>query len=115
MRSLWVDDAKPEPEGCAVARSYDDAVRMCRRWRYDTIYLDHDLGDAQGRTGLDLLRQLIAEGICPPKMVCISWNSVGRANIEAEWKDWSTRVPEGGTTRTRVGTRSKASGGTTTG
>ena len=30
-------------------------------------------------------------------------------------RTWNTRVPEGGTTRKRVGTRSKASGGTTTG
>ncbi len=80
---LWVDDCKPVPEGVeAVARTYDDAVRLCRRFRYEVLYLDHDLGEP--RSGLDLLRQLKREGICPPVVECISWNPVGRANILAE-------------------------------
>ena len=84
---LWVDDCKEAPEGMAVARTYDDAVRMCRQFRYSKIYLDHDLGEAGDlRTGLRLLRQLRREGICPPAMECISLNPVGRANIEAEWR-----------------------------
>ena len=83
--SIWVDDAKPCPEGCAVARTYDDALRMLRRFRYDVLYLDFDLGD--GPTGLDLLRMIRAEGRCPPSVVCISWNPVGRKAIEAELAD----------------------------
>lgn len=79
---LWVDDAKVEPYGFAVARTYDDALRMCRRFKYRALYLDHDLGER--RTGLDLLRQLRREKICPPHVECISWNPVGRANILAE-------------------------------
>lgn len=50
---LWVDDAKPAPEGVAVARTYDDALSMLRRFEYGTLYLDHDLGET--RTGYDLL------------------------------------------------------------
>lgn len=80
--ALWVDDCKPVPEGFAVARTYDDALRMLRRFRYDVLYLDHDLGEP--RTGLDLLRQVKAEGCCPPRVECISWNPAGRANILAE-------------------------------
>lgn len=79
---LWVDDSKPAPEGVAVARTYDDALRLLRRYPYLTLYLDHDLGET--RTGLDLLRQIKREGCCPPYVVCISWNPVGRANILAE-------------------------------
>lgn len=89
MMALWVDDCKPVPvyldeDGVAVARTYDDALRLLRRFEYGTLYLDHDLGDEQGRTGLDLLRAVRAEGRCPPQVICISWNPVGRKNIEAE-------------------------------
>lgn len=89
MMALWVDDCKPVPvyldeDMVGVARTYDDALRMLRRFRYGTLYLDHDLGDEQGRTGLDLLRAVKAEGRCPKQVICISWNPVGRKNIEAE-------------------------------
>jgi hypothetical protein len=80
--SIWVDDCKPAPEGFAVARNYDDALSMLRRFDYAELYLDHDLGD-DGRTGYDLLMQLIAEGKVPPRVECISWNPAGRARILA--------------------------------
>lgn len=80
---LWMDDAKPAPDGLAVARTYDEALKLCRRFDYPELYLDFDIGD-DGRTGLDLLRHLKREGICPPVVHCISWNPVGRARILAE-------------------------------
>jgi hypothetical protein len=82
--SLWVDDSKPAPFGCAVARTYDDALRLLRRYDYDTLYLDHDLGDhhVPERTGYDLLKQLIADDRVPARVECISWNPVGKKRIE---------------------------------
>lgn len=79
MTSLWVDDCKPAPDDAAVARTYDDAVRMLRSFRYDELYLDYDLGEE--RTGYDLLLQAQREGLCPPRVVCISWNPEGRKRI----------------------------------
>ncbi|MGJ0510221.1 MAG: cyclic-phosphate processing receiver domain-containing protein [Methylocystis sp.] len=81
--SLWVDDCKPAPDGCAVARNYDDALRLLRRFDYDTLYLDHDLGDHHRpeRTGYDLLKQLIADNRVPARVECISWNPVGVKRI----------------------------------
>lgn len=86
-RMLWVDDSKPEPHGCSVARTYDDAVRMLRRYEWDVLYLDHDLGDADGRTGYDLLVQMRAEARVPADVVCISWNPVGKRRIQNLWSD----------------------------
>lgn len=81
---IWVDDSKPAPHGCAVARTYDDALRLMRRYEYSKLYLDHDLGeDAPNRTGYDLLLVLQQEGRVPPVVECISWNPVGRKRIEA--------------------------------
>lgn len=79
---IWVDDSKPCPHGCAVARTYDDALRMLRRFDYDVLYLDHDLGDARGRTGYDLLLRTDHDGRVPSRVECISWNPVGRKRIE---------------------------------
>lgn len=76
---IWVDDCKPAPNGCAVARTYDIALRMLRRYEYATLYLDHDLGEE--RTGYDLLMVLIRENRVPPNVECISWNPVGRQRI----------------------------------
>jgi hypothetical protein len=79
---LWVDDCKPAPDGFVVARTYDDALKMLRRFDYTELYLDHDLGD-DGRTGYDLLMQIIAENRLPPRVECISWNPAGRQRILA--------------------------------
>lgn len=81
--SLWVDDSKPEPGGCSVARTYDDALRMLRAYEWDVVYLDHDLGDhhVPERTGYDLLKQMIADNRVPPRVECISWNPVGVKRI----------------------------------
>lgn len=79
LLDIWVDDCKPAPTGCAVARTFEDALRMLRRFDYRTLYLDHDLGEV--RTGYDLLLLLIKENRVPPRVECISWNPVGRKRI----------------------------------
>jgi hypothetical protein len=81
--NLWVDDCKPCPDGFAVARTYDEALRLLRTHDYAALYLDHDLGDEYNRTGYDLLLQVQSEGRCPPTVECISWNPVGRQRILA--------------------------------
>jgi len=93
--AIWVDDCKPAPADCAVAQSYDAALRMMRKYRYMVLYLDYDLGTEDAdKTGLDLLRQLRAEGICPAEVICISWNPVGRQRIEAELRGAGVGEPE---------------------
>lgn len=89
--SLWVDDCKPAPEGFAVARNYDDALKMLRRFDYAELYLDHDLGER--RTGYDLLMQLISENRVPPRVECISWNPAGRKRIKAALENLASRNP----------------------
>lgn len=99
---LWVDDCKPCPYGCAVARNYDDALRMLRRFEYDVLYLDHDLADhhVPERTGYDLLLQLIADGRVPPRVEIISWNPVGRQRLERALKDYAAMTVPASTERT---------------
>lgn len=80
--SLWVDDCKPCPDGYAVARTFSEALFMLRKWDYDELYLDHDLGEPKpDRTGYDLLEQLHRDGRLPRRVICISWNPVGVERI----------------------------------
>lgn len=76
--NLWVDDDKPEPEGWARARTYAAAIDALRRFRYDIVALDHDLGDDDSPTGYDILCAMESGQLPKPRsIVVISWNSVG--------------------------------------
>lgn len=78
--NLWVDDAKPCPEGWAVARTYTDAWHLLARYEYDCVALDHDLGD--DGTGYDLLCAMERGELRRPRsFLLISLNPVGRARM----------------------------------
>lgn len=90
---IWVDDSKPAPDGCAVARTYDDALRLMSRYNYTKLYLDHDLGEEDpNRTGYDLLKVLMSLNRVPPVVECISWNPAGRKRIEDAMLDYKPLV-----------------------
>jgi hypothetical protein len=81
--NLWVDDAKSEPdETWARAKTYEDAMRMLAAFNYETVALDHDLGDAGSPTGYDILCAMERGELRRPKCIrLISWNPVGRARM----------------------------------
>jgi len=82
--NLWIDDDKPAPEGWAVAKSYGAAVDLLRRFTYDTIAIDHDLGDDDSPTGYDILCMMERGDLPRPKAICvISWNAVGAKRMLA--------------------------------
>lgn len=53
---LWVDDIRNPPTGMQVdiARTYNDAIKLLTENQYDTIWLDHDLGDYTGPEGREM-------------------------------------------------------------
>lgn len=75
--NLWVDDAKKAPdETWATAKDFIAAYHLLRQFYYDTVALDHDLGD--GPTGYDLLVAMERGEIhWPRRLRIISWNPVG--------------------------------------
>ena len=82
--NLWIDDCKPAPEGWAVARTYDEAVRLLGSFDYDEVAFDHDLGDTSvpERTGYDLLCEIERGDLRrPSRAQIISWNPVGRRRM----------------------------------
>jgi hypothetical protein len=50
---LWLDDEREAPPGWEWARTYDEAVELCISFKFDTVSLDHDLGEE--KTGYDFL------------------------------------------------------------
>jgi len=78
--NLYIDDVREAPEGWAIARTYDDAIRLLSRWQYEIVSLDHDLGESM--TGYDILRTM-DEGVvhCPQEIWLHTYNPVGRARM----------------------------------
>lgn len=79
--NLWIDDCKPEPDGWARARTFEDAVRMLRRFPYEEVAVDHDLAGPE--TGYDLLCMMErGELPRPQRLRIISLNPVGVARMK---------------------------------
>jgi hypothetical protein len=88
---LWLDDMRPAPDNSWVqAWVPSDVIQeyvMHNRVFPIEMSLDHDLGCE--RTGYDLLRYLIREGI--PKTTIVhfhSANPIGRQRMENLWNDY---------------------------
>jgi hypothetical protein len=61
MKQLYVDDERECPKGWDLARKYEDAIRMLTETNYDTVSLDHDLGNwmyQDEKTGMTILTWL---------------------------------------------------------
>ncbi len=44
MKSLWLDDVRPEPEGWVRAKTAPEAIEFLKTREFFTVSLDHDLG-----------------------------------------------------------------------
>lgn len=54
---IWLDDVRPMPAGFDVwCRTYEDVIDLMPTISY--ISFDHDLGDADTRTGYDVACQI---------------------------------------------------------
>lgn len=61
---LWIDDVRPAPDDSwDIARTYNEAIEKLKKFHYNTISFDHDLGDFRedGRemTGYDILMWVV--------------------------------------------------------
>jgi hypothetical protein len=90
-------------EGDAVARTFEKGIEYLKSQQWDLLLLDHDLGCLNNKgecppptticaqyrpicespTGYDIMLWLEQNPQHMPKKIqCISWNPVGKANIE---------------------------------
>lgn len=65
-----------------TCRTFDDGIDALKSQKWDMLYLDHDLGDEQGRTGYDIMLWLEKNPeYCTGKIFCVSINPSGRDRI----------------------------------
>jgi hypothetical protein len=60
MKSLWIDDLRPTPEGYThTARTYKEAYQCLLNEDWDSVSFDHDLGAKhEHQNGLSLMNAL---------------------------------------------------------
>lgn len=95
---LWVDDIRNPPDDliCDIARTYQEAVDLLTQNNYNTIYLDHDLGDFTENgiefTGYKLVLWIVQRKmdghLVPTRYEFLTSNPVGRRNMQAVIHRW---------------------------
>lgn len=75
--NIFLDDARPCPDGYTATRDYNDFVRLvlANKENIDTISLDYDLDSV--RTGLNAAEFLVRNEICPKKIIIHSNSDYG--------------------------------------
>lgn len=83
---LWVDDARPTPDGWVGVHSVRDAIRVMRTEEVEFASLDHDLGDfsVHGGDGVALTDWMARHGCWPAGGLAVhSANPVGAQTMLA--------------------------------
>lgn len=81
--NLWLDDKRIAPDGWVWVKTAADAIAALKVCQFETISLDHDLGDEEGPTGYSVLCWIEEEIVNPtfkfrcPKILVHSANPVG--------------------------------------
>lgn len=98
MTRLYLDDIRiPTTSGMAIVRSYDDAVHFMRKYGCpEYISFDHDLGDEDEHSGLDVAKWMIEKDLdnngtfIPPGFTYTvhSANPPGAENIDGLLKSY---------------------------
>lgn len=83
-RTLLIDDMR-DIKATRVARTFDDGIRaLVEEGPFNTLYLDHDLGEEDPRkTGYDILCFLEEHTeLLPNRIVLVTANPVGRQKMK---------------------------------
>jgi CheY-like chemotaxis protein len=80
---LLIDDLR-ELQTDLVVRTSADGKQALIDHPVTHLYMDHDLGEMDGefRNGYEVLAWALENGRCPPNVLLVTWNSVGRKNME---------------------------------
>ncbi len=81
---LWVDDIREPIWECTKAKTYSQAIEALEKELFDYLYLDHDLGNQDGKkTGYDILCWLECHtDRLPKEIILITGNPSGRERME---------------------------------
>ena len=80
---FYLDDLRDAPPGWELARTFDEGLRLLRahRGQWEAMSLDHDLGDARGRTGFDFVDGMAELDLWAPDIYVHSTNAAGRERM----------------------------------
>lgn len=79
---LLIDDVR-DLKVDAVARNAAAGKVLLSLGCWDTLYLDHDLGDTSAETGYEVLVWALEKGLVPHNVTLVTSNPPGRARMEA--------------------------------
>lgn len=100
MNCLWLDDERNAPEGWVRVKTAFEAIVALRRWEWEVISLDHDLGE-NSDTGYSVLLYIEAEVYRNPNFKCPeirihSANPVGRKRMLQAIESINRIIDQGG-------------------
>ena len=76
---LYLDDVRTPKQNMHVVRNYKECIDVLQNNYIDYLSLDHDLGEE--KTGYDVAKWIVQEGIEIPHINIHSANPVGKDNI----------------------------------
>ena len=83
---LWIDDTRGIPMSYIEKNyhitwvlTYEDAIKELKKFKYDIIDLDHDLGEE--KSGYDICKYIIENNIKCSEFRIHTMNPVGRENM----------------------------------
>ena len=80
-RHLLIDDMR-NIRADRVARTFEAGIKALEEEIWDVLWLDHDLGQEDGKDGTGIMNWLEAHpDRLPKRIVCVSSNPVGRDRI----------------------------------
>lgn len=86
MKTLLIDDMR-NILADRVCRTFEEGLEAIKEGGWGILYLDHDLGDAQDRSGYDIIRYIEEnQELRPDVVIIVSSNPVGVKNIQAALK-----------------------------
>lgn len=83
MRTLLIDDLR-DIKADRVARTFDDGIKaLLEGGPWDILYLDHDLGEMDGKDGTGIINWIEEHAeFRPGKIELVTANPVGRERMK---------------------------------
>ena len=79
---LLIDDVR-DLRVDAIARNAEAGRVLLSVGCWDTLYLDHDLGDTSAETGYGVLVWALEQGLVPHNVTLVTSNPTGRLRMES--------------------------------
>ncbi|KAA9006515.1 cell division protein FtsJ [Paenibacillus spiritus] len=91
MINIFMDDYRRPPAGFALARTTEECLLMLRECEVGILSLDYDMGPSD-RTGGDVARSLVLEGLYPKRIYLHTSSLAGRKEM---FETLYPNIPEG--------------------